>query len=89
MVVVHSGFDGLKVTIQADIPLELRGRLIEAKKQATLMCGDCVIDVRGLGLAVRHASATTFQLAEVAVTGTMVRAILAAIRRLRSPPTCA
>jgi hypothetical protein len=60
MVVVHSGFDGLKVTIQADIPLELRGRLIEAKKQATLMCGDCVIDVRGLGLAVRRSGGMAF-----------------------------
>ena len=30
---------------------------------------------------VRHARATTFQLAEVAVTGAMVRAILAAIHR--------
>ena len=29
---------------------------------------------------LRHARAITFQLAEVAVTGTMVRAILAAIR---------
>jgi hypothetical protein len=37
---------------------------------------------------VRHARAITFQLAEVAVTGPMVRAILAAIRRLRAPPTC-
>jgi hypothetical protein len=39
--------------------------------------------------AVRHARAITFQLAEVAVTGPMVRAILAAIRRLRAPPLCA
>ena len=38
---------------------------------------------------VRHAQAITFQLAEVAVTGPMVRAILAAIRRLRAPPICA
>jgi len=38
---------------------------------------------------VRHARAITFQLAEVAVTGAMVRAILAAIRRLRAPPSCA
>ncbi len=38
---------------------------------------------------VRHARAITFQLAEVAVTGSMVSAILAAIRRLRAPPTCA
>jgi hypothetical protein len=38
---------------------------------------------------VRHARAITFQLAEVAVTGPMVRAILAAIRRIRAPPLCA
>ena len=38
---------------------------------------------------VRHARAITFQLAEVTVTGAMVRAILAAIRRLRAPPLCA
>ena len=38
---------------------------------------------------VRHARAITFQLAEVAVTGAMVKAILAAIHRLRAPPSCA
>ena len=38
---------------------------------------------------VRHARAITFQLAEVAVTGPMVRAILAAIHRLRVPTLCA
>jgi len=38
---------------------------------------------------VRHARAITFQLAEVAMTGPMVRAILAEIRRLRGPPSCA
>ena len=38
---------------------------------------------------VRHARAITFQPAEVAVTGAMVRVILAAIRRLRVPPSCA
>ena len=38
---------------------------------------------------VRHARAITFKLAEVAVTGPMVRAILAAIHRLRAPPLCA
>ena len=36
---------------------------------------------------VRHARAITFQSAEVAVTGPMVRAIRAAIRRLRAPPS--
>ena len=34
---------------------------------------------------VRHARVITFQLAEVAVTGAMVQAILAVIRRLRAP----
>lgn len=38
---------------------------------------------------VRHARTITFQLAEVAVTGPMFRAILAAIHRLRAPPSCA
>jgi hypothetical protein len=38
---------------------------------------------------VRHARAITFQLAEVAVTGPMVRAILATIHRLRAPALCA
>lgn len=38
---------------------------------------------------VRHARAITFQLAEVAVTGSMVRAIPSAIRRLQAPLICA
>jgi len=38
---------------------------------------------------VRHARAITFQLTEVAITGRMVSAILAAIRRLRAQPLCA
>ena len=38
---------------------------------------------------VRHARTITFQLAEVAITGAMVRAILTAIHRLRAPPSCA
>ena len=38
---------------------------------------------------MRHARAITFQLAEVAVTGAMVRSILAAVHRLRALPSCA
>jgi hypothetical protein len=38
---------------------------------------------------VRHARAMSFKLAEVAVTGPMVRTILAEIRRLRAPPLSA
>jgi hypothetical protein len=37
---------------------------------------------------VSHARIITFPLAEVAVTGPMVRTILAAIRRLRAPLLC-
>ena len=37
---------------------------------------------------VRHARAITFQLAEVAVTGPTVQAILAAIHRLQAQPLC-
>jgi hypothetical protein len=35
---------------------------------------------------VHHARAITFQLAEVAVSGPMIRAVIAAIQRLRAPP---
>ena len=35
---------------------------------------------------VRHARAITFQLAEVAIIGSMVRAVRTAICRLRAPP---
>ena len=37
----------------------------------------------------RHASTITLELAAVAVTGPMVRAILVALRRLRAPPSYA
>ena len=38
---------------------------------------------------VRYACAITFQLTEATVTGPMVRAVLAAVHRLRAPPLCA
>ena len=38
--------------------------------------------------ALRHARAVTFQLSEVAVTGPVVRAIFAAIHRVRALPLC-
>jgi len=44
---------------------------------------------RSRGCAVSPLRAITFQLAEVAVTGPMARAILAATRCLRAPPSCA
>jgi hypothetical protein len=38
---------------------------------------------------LRHASAIIFRLAEVAVTGEVVRVIFAAIDRQQAPPRCA
>lgn len=37
---------------------------------------------------VRHARTVTFQLPEMAVTGSMERAIVTAIQCLRAPPSC-
>ena len=54
------------------------------------LTGDVRITEKGIGArVVCHALAITFQLAEVAVTGPMVRAIVAAIRHLRAPPSFA
>jgi hypothetical protein len=47
------------------------------------------LQLKLIKIGARVVRAITFQLAEVAVTGPMVRAILAAIRRLRAPPLCA
>ena len=41
------------------------------------------------GRVVRHVRAITVQLAEVAVSGSMVRAPSAAIHQQRAPPSCA
>ena len=65
---------------RADLPEEVADRSLTSLQLKLIKIGARV---------VRHARAITFQLAEVAVTGPMVRAILAAIRRLRAPPLCA
>lgn len=43
---------------------------------------------QGRGRIVRHARAITFQLAEVSVTGSMVRAGLSDTRQLWASPSC-
>lgn len=45
------------------------------------------LQFKAIKIGARDARAITFQLAEVAVSGSMVRAILAAIRSLRAPPS--
>ena len=63
-------------------------RMPEGVKQSSLMrLKEKLIKIGAR--VVRHARAITFQLAEVSVTGPMVRAILTAIRQLRAPPLCA
>ena len=60
MTVLHSGFDGLKFTIQTDIPPEFRAALADAKAQAIKTNADCVLDLPGLSLAVRRNGGSAF-----------------------------
>jgi hypothetical protein len=60
MTVVHAGFDGLKFTIQADIPPALRATLADAKAQAIKTNADCTISLSGLDLAVRRSGGSAF-----------------------------
>jgi hypothetical protein len=53
MDVVHSGFDGLKVTVEATIPDDLRAALMDAKARAAGQNGEVAIDWNGVNLAVR------------------------------------
>lgn len=59
-VIVHSGFDGLKFTIQADISPELREKLASAKKHAKETFSDCVIDFGPISLSVTNKGARGF-----------------------------
>lgn len=59
-VVVHSGFDGLKFTIQTDISPELRDKLASAKAYAKETFSDCVIDFGSIRLSVTSKGARGF-----------------------------
>jgi hypothetical protein len=71
--------------------LEFRGAQISSDRGLLVMRGRLVADQAEADQdrVVRHARAITFQLAEVAVTGAIVRGTFAAIRCLRVPPRCA
>jgi len=58
--ILHSGFDGLKFTVQADIPPELRGQLADAKTQAIKTNSECVIEFGKLALSVRRTGGSAF-----------------------------
>jgi len=59
-VIIHSGFDGLKFTIQADISSELWEKLTSAKKHAKETFSDCVIDFGTISLSVTSKGARGF-----------------------------
>ena len=58
--ILHSGFDGLKFTIQADIPSALRKDLASAKEHAKATHGDCVIQFGTITLNVTNKGARGF-----------------------------
>ncbi|WP_171172793.1 hypothetical protein, partial [Ruegeria sp. HKCCA0370] len=58
--ILHSGFDGLKFTIQADIPGDLREELASAKQHAKETYGDCVLEFGSVSLNVTNKGARGF-----------------------------
>ncbi len=60
MDVLHSGFDGLKFTIQTDIPPEFRAALADAKTQAIKTNADSVLTMNGMELSVRRSGGSAF-----------------------------
>lgn len=58
--ILHSGFDGLKFTIQADIPEEFREELASAKQHAKEIYSDCVLKFGTVSLNVTSKGARGF-----------------------------
>jgi hypothetical protein len=58
--ILHSGFDGLKFTIQTDIPPALRAELASAKEHAKTTHSDCIIELGLIKLSVTSKGARGF-----------------------------
>ncbi|WP_298850900.1 hypothetical protein [uncultured Ruegeria sp.] len=58
--ILHSGFDGLKFTIQADIPDGFRDELASAKQHAKDTYSDCVLEFGTVSLNVTSKGARGF-----------------------------
>lgn len=58
--ILHSGFDGLKFTLQTEIPPELREKLCSAKKLAKEMQGECLLEFGSVALSVTNKGARGF-----------------------------
>ena len=58
--ILHSGFDGLKFTIQSVIPAELRSELASAKQHAKKTHSDCLLEFGQITLNVTNKGARGF-----------------------------
>lgn len=58
--ILHSGFDGLKFTVQTDIPTAFREELVSAKKYAKESFGDCLLQLGKTTLSVTNKGARGF-----------------------------
>ncbi|SMD13050.1 hypothetical protein [Primorskyibacter flagellatus] len=58
--ILHSGFDGLKFTIQTDIPPALRSELVAAKDLAKKTHSDCIVNFGTIKLSVTGKGARGF-----------------------------
>ena len=58
--ILHSGFDGLKFTLQAEIPPAFRNELASAKEHAKKTHGDCVVEFGPITLNVTNKGARGF-----------------------------
>lgn len=60
MTVLHSGFDGLKFTLQTDIPPGFRAALADTKAHAIRSNADSALHLPGIDLAVRRSGGAAF-----------------------------
>lgn len=58
--ILHSGFDGLKFTLQTEIPPELREKLCSAKQFAKEMQCECLLEFGSVALSVTNKGARGF-----------------------------
>nr|WP_319949048.1 hypothetical protein [uncultured Shimia sp.] len=59
-VILHSGFDGLKFTLQSDISQEFREELVSAKAHAKETHGECVVEFGSISLNITNKGARGF-----------------------------
>ncbi|MBU3033482.1 hypothetical protein [Tritonibacter mobilis] len=58
--ILHSGFDGLKFTVETDIPPDLRTALAEAKAQAIQTNAETILEFGSVALSVRRTGGSAF-----------------------------